>query len=86
MIAWKEYISQLLELSTEFDDITISLDEGLIYSEIPPIIRAIISMLDKMLEHQGKLNLLVFPERVQSVFIFAFMKLYRNISQGKIKT
>ena len=75
MIAWKEYISQLLELSTEFDDITISLDEGLIYSEIPPIIRASISMLDKMLEHQGKLNLLVFPERVQSVFIFAFMKL-----------
>ena len=86
MIAWKEYISQLLELSTEFDDITISLDEGLIYSEIPPIIRASISMLDKMLEHQGKLNLLVFPERVQSVFIFAFMKLYHNISQGKIKT
>lgn len=86
MIAWKEYISQLLELSTEFDDITISLDEGVIYSEIPPIIRASISMLDKMLEHQGKLNLLVFPERVQSVFIFAFMKLYHNISQGKIKT
>lgn len=86
MIEWNEYINQLLSSGTDFDNITISLDEGLCSTEIPPIIKASITMLDKMIEHQGRLNLMVFPEKMQSVFIFTLMKLFHNISSGKIKS
>jgi hypothetical protein len=84
MIEWNEYINQLLSSGTDFDNMTISLDEGSCSTEIPPIIKASITMLDKMIEHQGRLNLMVFPEKMQSVFIFTLMKLFHNISQGKI--
>jgi hypothetical protein len=86
MIEWNEYINQLLSSGTDFDNITISLDEGSHSTEIPPIIKASIIMLDKMIERQGRLNLMVFPEKMQSVFIFTLMKLFHNISQGKIKS
>lgn len=86
MIEWNEYVNELLSSGTDLDNITISLDEGSCSTEIPPIIRASIIMLDKMIEHQGRLNLMVFPEKIQSVFIFTLMKLLHNISSGKIKS
>lgn len=43
-------------------------------------------MLDKMIEKQGTRNLLVFPEKYQSSFIFTIIKLLHNISSGKIKS
>ena len=42
-------------------------------------------MLDRMLERQGKFNILVFPERVQSIFIFTLVKLLHNIAEGRIE-
>ena len=42
-------------------------------------------MLDRMLECQGKFNILVFPERIQSIFIFTLVKLLYNISEGRIE-
>lgn len=86
MIEWNEYLNRLLSEEIDFDNLIISFDEGSVSTEIPPIIKASISMLDKMIEHQGRLNLLVFPEKTQSIFIFTLMLLFHNISQGKIKS
>ena len=86
MIEWNEYINRLLSSGTDFDNITISLGEGSFSTEIPPIIKVSITMLDKMIEHQERLNLIVFPEKMQSIFMFTLMKLFHNISQGKIKS
>ena len=83
---WNEYISYLLSTGENFDKLSISLDEGLTETEIPPIIKTSIYMLERMVEKQGKYNVLVFPEKVQSIFIFILMKLFHNISSGKIET
>lgn len=83
---WNEYISYLLSSENYFDSLFISLDEGQTETEIPPIIKSSIFMLDKMIEKQGRLNVLVFPEKVQSIFIFTLMKLFHNISSGKIRS
>lgn len=83
---WSEYISDLLASGKKFENLSITLDEGRTITEIPPIIQTSITMLDKMIEKQGRLNVLVFPEKVQSIFIFTLMKLFHNISSGKIKS
>lgn len=83
---WNEYISYLLSSDNYLDSLFISLDEGQTETEIPPIIKSSIFMLDKMIEKQGRLNVLVFPEKVQSIFIFTLMKLFHNISSGKIRS
>lgn len=83
---WSEYLSFLLSSGKSFDNMSISLDEGQTVTEIPPIIKTSIVMLDKMIENQGQLNVLVFPEKVQSIFIFTLMELFHNISSGKIKS
>lgn len=83
---WSEYISLLLSSGKNFDNLSISLDEGRTITDIPPIIKISIAMLDKMIENQGRLNVFVFPEKVQSIFIFTLMKLFHNISSGKIKS
>ena len=63
MIEWNEYINNLLEKKNDFDNLRISLDDGVISTNVPPIIKASISLLEKMAEHQGKLNVLVLPEK-----------------------
>lgn len=86
MIEWNDYIANLLSSDTEFESLTISLEEGCATSEIPPLIKVSNLMLDKMIENQGRLNVLVFPERAQTFFLFTLMKLFHNISSGKIKS
>lgn len=81
---WQHYVSQLLANTAKFDGINLSLDDSETVLEVPPIIKASILMLDKMLEHQGPFNILVFPERIQSIFIFTIVKLLYNISEGRI--
>lgn len=82
---WRDYIAQLLSQKSSFDGISLSF-EGIAHSEgIPPIIKASVLMLDKMIENQGKYNILVFPERIQSIFIFTLVKLLHNIAEGQIK-
>ncbi|MDD5791436.1 MAG: DrmE family protein [Erysipelotrichaceae bacterium] len=85
MVEWNDYLNHLLSSESDFDNITISLDEDESSTGIPPIIKASISMLDKMIENQGNRNLLVFPEKTQSIFIFTLMKLFHNIASGRIK-
>lgn len=84
MLEWHEYVEQLLHNAAVFDDISLSFGEDQNGFGVPPIIKSSILMLDKMIQHQGQYNIIVFPERVQSIFIFTLMKLLHNIAQGKI--
>lgn len=84
MLEWSDYINKILASKSKFDGVSLSLGDGNSIVGIPPIIKASVLMLDKMLENQGKFNILVFPERVQSIFIFTLTKLLHNIDQGKI--
>lgn len=85
MLEWHEYVEQLLQSESVFDGISLSFGENQDDTGIPPIILSSILMLDKMIQHQGKYNIIVFPERVQSIFIFTLIKLLHNISEGKIE-
>ena len=85
MLEWHEYVEQLLQNESAFDGISLSLGDNRSDSGVPPIIKSSILMLDKMLQHQGIYNIIVFPERVQSIFIFTLMKLLHSITQGKIE-
>ncbi|MBD5152828.1 MAG: hypothetical protein HDT16_10305 [Oscillibacter sp.] len=82
---WRDYIAQLLAQESSFDGISLSFEDNAVPVGVPPIIKASVLMLDKMIEHQGKFNILVFPERIQSIFIFTLTKLLHNIAEGRIK-
>ncbi|MGI6028500.1 MAG: DrmE family protein [Candidatus Heteroscillospira sp.] len=84
MLEWQEYVSQLLSTKSSFDGITLSFGNNGDTVGVPPIIKSSILMLDCMQKHQGKFNIMVFPERIQSIFIFTLVKLLHNISEGKI--
>lgn len=86
MLEWQDYISQLLSCKSSFDGITLTLDNSDTPVGVPPIIKSSIFMLDKMQEHQGMFNILVFPERIQSIFVFTLVKLLYNISEGRIES
>ena len=60
MMEWNEYISQLLSSSKDFKNLTISIDGGKTKTEIPPIIQASVTMLDKMTAKQGQLNIHIY--------------------------
>lgn len=85
MLEWSDYVSQLLAQKCSFDGISLSLERDTHTVGVPPIIKASVLMLDKMIENQGKFNIIVFPERIQSVFIFTLIKLLHNIAEGKIE-
>ena len=85
MLDWNEYIEQLLSRESSFDGISLSIGDATKPVGVPPIIKASVLMLDRMLECQGKFNILVFPERIQSIFIFTLVKLLYNISEGRIE-
>ena len=84
MLEWQEYVSRILAGSASFDGISLSFEDSEQSFDVPPIIKASILMLDKMLQNQGSFNILVFPERIQSIFIFTIVKLLYNISEGRI--
>lgn len=86
MMEWSDYLASILSYDGEFDGLTISLDDGHSTTNIPPIIKASIIMLDKINEKQEKRNVLILPEKIQSIFIFILMSLFHNISSGKIKS
>lgn len=84
MLEWQDYISQLLSNKSSFDGVTLSFGDSGDPVGVPPIIKSSILMLDRMQEHQGKFNILVFPERIQSIFIFTLVKLLHSISERRI--
>ena len=84
MASWNEYLGQLLSQKTKFDSVIISLDGNNTTIPVPPVIKASVLMLDHMLENMGKRNVLIFPEKSQTLFLFVLMKLLHNISTGRI--
>ena len=68
MLEWHDYVAQLLAQKSSFDGISLSFGNNTHSVGVPPIIKASVLMLDKMIAHQGKFNILVFPERIQSIF------------------
>ena len=85
MMEWHDYIAQLLSQESGFDGISLSFEDSTHSAGVPPIIKASVLMLDKMIENQGKFNIMVFPERIQSIFVFTLVKLLHNIAEGQIK-
>lgn len=85
MLEWHDFVEQLLSEESSFDGISLSFDGNAHSVGVPPIIKASVLMLDRMITHQGKFNILVFPERIQSIFIFTLIKLLHNIAEGKIE-
>lgn len=81
---WSEYIDQVLSSESSFDGIRFSFNDGKRPVGVPPIIKASILMLDRMQECQGNCNIIVFPERIQSAYIFTLTMLLHNISEGRI--
>ena len=64
---WSDYLKKLIEDENNFDGITLSLDGGANVIEVPPIIRASIFMLDKMLEN---IKLLCFLKKLNQHLFF----------------
>ncbi len=85
MLEWHDYISGLLTSESSFDGVSLSFSNTESPVGVPPIIKTSILMLDRMQQCQGKYNILVFPERLQSIFIFTLIKLLHNISEGRIE-
>lgn len=82
---WNDYISRLLSQKSSFDGISLSFEDSTTPVDVPPIVKASILILDKMTEHQSKFNIIAFPERKQSIFIFTLIKLIHSIAEGKIE-
>ena len=80
---WEEYINLILKDEKCLDNIKLELDGK--ETEIPAIVKASVFMLEKMIKHQGKYNLFVFPDGNQIPFVFMLSKLIYNIFSGKIE-
>lgn len=80
---WDDYVRKILRKPSCFDDIVLSFgDDNQV--NVPPIIKASIFILEKISNTHGIHNVIVFPERMQTSFIFTIMKTIYNIMTGKI--
>ena len=85
MLEWDEYIKQLLETKCVFDGMALSSSDDSVESNIPPIIKSSILMLESTIEKQGKYNVFVFPEKKLTMFLFTMIKLIHDIYEGQIE-
>ena len=53
MLEWHDFVEQLLSKESSFDGISLSFDGTAHSVGVPPIIKASVLMLDKMITHQG---------------------------------
>lgn len=79
---WSEYIECVSRKENYLKGLTLQYKGG--ETEFPELIRTSVLLLEKMLKHQGKYNVFVFPEIIDTAFIFAVAKLIFNIESGKI--
>lgn len=86
MLKWNEYIEELAHVETTFQGIDFSFGDGRVIDGTPPIIKTSILMLDKIKENMGRNNIIVFPEKAQSSFLFMVMTVLHNIAEGKISS
>lgn len=85
MIAWDDYLKKLVSEPDEMDGITLSVNGGDTNISVPAIVKSTILMLDKMIQHQGKRHVIVFPERKHTALIFSLISAIHNIETGKIE-
>ncbi len=83
MLNWTEYVKKLLLEHNAWDSITLSIEDQKTCG-VPQIVKASVLLLDNLQRTEGKNNIIVFPERLQSSFIFTIIKLLHNISDGRI--
>lgn len=82
---WQDYIADLLAQKCSFDGISLSFNEGASLTDVPPIIKSSVLLLDQILAQGLNRNFFVFPEKTQSIFFFTLIKLLHNITEGKIE-
>lgn len=81
---WREYLKNVLNDASVLDDLQMTVTGEPEPSCVPPIIKASIQLLNRIVLNQGKYNIIVFPERSQLVFLFTLMKAIYNIAVGEI--
>lgn len=81
---WENYIKGILSEKDALDELYISTDGGITRSKFPSVITVSIRILDRILANGGRLNLFVFPEKQQMLFLFMIAKVIRNLTSGKI--
>lgn len=86
MFEWNEYLEYLLNERSEMDGLTISLNGEVGPTAVPSIIKSSVSLLEKMSDHQGKLNVIVFPEKRETLLTFVLMVLFHSIIAGKVES
>ena len=79
---WSEYIDSVSKKEDYLKGLTVEY-KGC-KTEFPELIRTSVLLLEKMLKHQGIYNVFVFPEIIETAFMFAIAKLIFNIESGKI--
>ena len=83
---WESYVQGLLAEKDALDELVVSLDAGKSHTDFPPVIKASVRILDRILEDGGRLNLFVFPEKQHMLFLFMLAKVIHNLTEGKIKS
>lgn len=83
MLAWNNYINELVSKHFELDDIVLKycFEE----SHITPVVKASIQILERIIASKGKYNIIVFPEVQHLGFEFLIYKVIYNVFLGKIK-
>lgn len=80
---WNDYIRGILRKPSCFDNVVLSFENNT-KIDVPPIIKASLFILDSITKTQGVHNVIVFPEKTQTSFIFAVLKVIYNVITGKI--
>ena len=81
---WEGYVQEILQEKDELDELYISTDGGETKGQFPNVIRASIRILDRILACDGRLNIFIFPEKQQMLFMFMLAKVIHNLTGGKI--
>lgn len=81
---WDDYVREILRKPSCIDNIVLSLENGT-QINVPPIIKTSILILEQISNTQGINNVIVFPEKTLTSFIFVIMKTIYNIETGKIE-
>lgn len=82
MLSWNDYIDDLLSTPSVLDNMTLQYGDNI--TNVSPIVKASIQMLESMISTEGHHNVFVFPEIKEMLFEFLISKIVFNVSAGKI--
>jgi hypothetical protein len=82
---WEDYIDKLIQTRSICDCLDIDFCEGEKSFNCPPIIKASLLILDKILSEKYKYNFFIFPEKKQTILIFSLLKLIHDTLIDKIE-